>query len=85
MFVSREPRLVIGGDGVDVRGPGGWSVADVEFAGPFHEFGQHEPSPPPARLVDQRIEGVDPFPRLVGIAVGELVYEAVDHSWSFSR
>ena len=60
-------------------------MADVELAGPLHQFGQHEPSPSSAGLVDQRIEGVDPLTRLVGIAVGELVDKAVDHSWSFSR
>ena len=53
VLVTREPRLVFGGDGVDVRSPCRWRMADVEFAGTFQEFGQHESTATSARLVDQ--------------------------------
>ena len=78
-LIAWEPRLVLGGDGVDVGGPRGRGVAHVQLACPLQELGQHVPGPPSARLVDHGVEGVDPLLCLGRIGVRELVGESVYH------
>ena len=78
-LVAGEPRLVHGGDGVDVGGPGWRGVADVEFAGPLHELRQHESGAAASGPIDDGVERVHPLLGLPRITVRELVGEAVDH------
>ena len=80
VLVAREPRLVLGGNRVDVRGPGWRGVADVQLTCPFHELGQHVAGAAAARAVDHGVKGVDPLLRLGRIGIGELVGETVDHA-----
>ena len=78
VFVAGEVRLLLWRDRVDVARLGEGREADVEHACPFQELVEDEPGAVGARLLDERIERLDPFLGLVGIDVGELVLELVE-------
>ena len=85
LLVAREPRLVLGGDGVDVVGLDHGRDADLEMLG----VGQHlaDDVPGPARSLggDQVVERFEPLSRLVGIDVGKLLEEGVEGHLSSLR
>ncbi len=70
VLVTREPRLALGRDGVDVVGAAQSGHADLAFAGAFEQLQQQEPSPLPPVRVDSGIEGLDPLARLFRVDVG---------------
>ena len=73
--VAGEPRLLVGGDGVDVgRGDLG-RRADLALAGPLGELRHQEAGPDLALGVDDGVERVEPLAGLGRIGVGQLVDE----------
>ena len=70
-FVAREPRLLLGRDGVDVVGGDHRGHADALLARTFHEPGEQVARAGRAADVDDGVEGVEPLPRLLRIDVGE--------------
>ena len=71
-LVAREPRLVLGRDGVDVRRGDRRRQPDVTGRRVVEQPGQQVSGPRRALGVDDGIEGLDPLTRLVRIGVGQL-------------
>ncbi len=69
VLVAGEPGLLVGRDGVDVRRRDGGGKADLVGPGPLEELHEQEASPGLAVGVEDGIEGVDPFRRLLRIDV----------------
>ncbi len=78
VLVAGEPRLLVRGDGVDVRRGDGGGEAHLVLPGPLEQLHQEEASPGLAAGVEDGVEGVDPLGRLLRIDVGELVRETVE-------
>src|SRR5450759_1103943 len=75
---TREVRLLLRADRVDVAGLGQRRQPDVELSGALEELVNQEAGPALAFLLDELIERGEPLGRLVGIDVGELMLEFVD-------
>ena len=78
VLVAGEPRLLLAGDGVDVRRADRGGEADLAGPGPLEQLGEQEAGPGLAVHVDDGVERVEPFLRLAGVGVGQLVDEAVE-------
>src|SRR5439155_69178 len=65
-------------DRVDVAGLRQRRQADLQHAGALEELVEDEPCPLRARLLDERVERLDPLLRLVGIDVGQLALELIE-------
>ena len=77
LLVAGEPRLGLGRDRVDVVGAAQARHADLVLAGPL-EQAQHEvPGAVAARVVDDRVERLEPLGGLGGVDVGQLARQAV--------
>ncbi len=79
VLVAREPRLLVRGDGVDVRGRDRGREPDLILPGSFQQLHEKEPGPGLAPGVDYGIERVDPLRRLLGVDVGKLMRKAVEN------
>src|SRR5262249_21344310 len=77
-FVAREPRLLLGRDGVDVVGRDHRGHADASLTRALHESRQQIARTRASADVDDGVEGIEPLARLLRIDVGTLVHEAVD-------
>ena len=78
VLVAREPRLGVGGDGVDVGGRDGGGEVDLLGPGPLQELHQQVARPGPAADVDDGVERVEPLLGLARIGVGHLVTYPVE-------
>ena len=78
VLVAREPRLLLGRDGVDVRRADRGREADLRLAGPLEQLGEQEAGAGLAVRVDDGVEAVEPLLRLDRVDVGQLVDEAVE-------
>ncbi len=78
VLVAGEPRLLLGGDGVDVGRRDLGRRADLALSGALGESAQQEPGPGLAASVDDGVEGVEPLPGLAGVDVGQLAGVAVE-------
>ena len=77
-LVPGEGGLLLGRDRVDVARLGQGRNADLELAGPLEEAEQDEARPFGPRLLDHRVERVEPFLGLGGVDIRELVFELVE-------
>ncbi len=77
-LVTREPRLLLAGDRVDVVGADHRRHADALLPGVLHEPGEQVAGAGTATDVDDGVERIEPFARLLGVDVGQLVHEAID-------
>ncbi len=78
VLVTREPRLLLGRDGVDVRSGDRGREAHLLLPGPVQELHEEELGAGLAQVLDHGVEGVHPLARLLRVDVGEMVGEAVD-------
>jgi hypothetical protein len=78
VFVAREPGLLVPGDRVHVGSRDRRREVDLYRPGPLQQLHQEKAGPGPALGVDHRVEGVDPFRRLLRIDVRELVGHSVE-------
>jgi hypothetical protein len=78
LFVAGEVRFLLGGDRVDVVGRDHGRKPYLAAAGVGHHLVQ-QIAGPGGRGVDEQIERLDPFLRLVGIDVGKLVHVGIEH------
>ena len=72
LLVAREPRLLFGGDGVDVVGRHHRGKSDLLRARPLQHPRDQVARPRLARHRDDRVEGLQPLRGLVGVDVGQL-------------
>ena len=77
-FVTGEPRLGLGPDGVDVVGGRQRRHPDVGLARAFEQLEHDVARPGPPRLVDDAVEGVEPLLRLLRVRVGKLTGDSVE-------
>src|SRR5580698_2153210 len=77
VLIAGEPGLALRRDRVDVVGAAQPGHADLLFPGPFQQPQHHVPAAGPAAGPDNRVEGLDPFPGLVGVDIGQLGGQAV--------
>ena len=78
ILVAGEPRLLAGGDRVDVGRRDGGGEVDLERPRPFEQLHQQESSPGPAVDAHHRVERVDPLGGLARIDVRHLVGHPVE-------
>lgn len=78
MFVTGEPRLVLGGNGVDVRSGNGCWKAHLGFAGTLEQAGQEVAGASLALYIDDGVERVEPFLGFLRIGIRKLVHGAVE-------
>ncbi len=77
-LVTREPGLLLAGDGVDVGRLHLGRRADLELTGPLGEAGHEVPRPHLPAGVDHCVERVEPLRRLARVGVRDLADELVD-------
>ena len=83
LLVAREPRLPVGGDGVHVVRAGQRRDTDVSLTGTLQHAQHQVAGALLARLVEHRVERVEPLRGLLGIDVREVCGEAVtDHVYT---
>ena len=78
VLVAGEPRFLFARDGVDVWRTDSCRIADLRRPGSIEQLGEEEASAGLAVHIDHCVEGVEPFLRLAGVRVGQLVDEAVE-------
>ena len=78
VLVAREPRLLLGRDGVDVRRADRRRERHLQLVGPLHQLEHQELTPRLAARVDHGVEGVEPLGRLLRVDIRELSGEAVE-------
>ena len=79
VLVAGEPRLLVGGDRVDVGGRHRGREADLGGTCPLEQLHEKEPGPVTTALVDDGVEGVEPLIGLGRVDVGHLVRVAVEN------
>ena len=77
-LVAREPRFLLGRDGVDVRRGHRGGMADLQLAGAFEQLGHEVAGAGLAVGVDDGVERLQPLLGLGRVGVGKLVHEPVD-------
>ena len=82
VLVAREPRLGVGGDGVDVRRRDGGGEVDLLGPGPLVELHEEVARPGPATGVDDGVKRIEPLLCLDRIGVGYLVTYPVEQHHS---
>ena len=85
VLVAGEPRLLVGRDGVDVRGRDRGREADLALPGPLEQLHQQEAGAGLPVGLDDGVEGVEPLGGLLRIDVGYLVRETVEDHPTVSR
>ena len=78
LLVAREPRLLVGRDGVDVRRRHERRHRHLQSPGALEQLADDKSRPHRALCRDQRVEGLEPFAGLGGIRVRELMEEGVE-------
>ena len=78
VLVAREPRFFVAGDGVHVGRRYGGGESHLLRPGPLDELHEQEPRPWSPVRGDDRVERVEPFGRLGGIDVWQLVGNSVE-------
>ncbi|EME17209.1 arginase/agmatinase/formimionoglutamate hydrolase, arginase family protein [Rhodococcus triatomae BKS 15-14] len=76
-FVTGEPRLVLGGDGVDEIGRGQCGDGHAVLAGAFEQTQHQIAGACGSRSFEQVVEALDPFAGFVRIDVGEIRRDAL--------
>jgi hypothetical protein len=77
-LVTREGRLLLGADRVDVAGLGERRQPDLQLSGPLEELVDEEPGAGLPRLLDDLVERCEPILGLAGSMSGKLVLELVE-------
>ena len=72
VLVAGEPRLALGGNGVDEVGAAQPRHADLLLTGPLQQAQHDVPGTGPAAGAHHVVERLDPFPGLVRVDVGQL-------------
>ena len=85
VFVAGEPRLLVAGDGVHVRGRDRGGEVDLLGPGALEELHEQEAGPGASLGVDDGVERVDPFRGLLGVDVGKLMRHSVEEHCSMLR
>ena len=77
-LVTREERLLLGADRVDVARPRERRQPDMELACPLEQLEHQEPGAVLALVSHDLVEGIEPFLGLARVDVGQLMLELVE-------